>query len=53
VVVVIPVEATEQAAADILRLGTEAEVLQPPGLRRHIAELANALSRVCRDGTWS
>ncbi len=48
VIVVIPIESGEQAAADIMRLGTEAEVLGPAELRRHIAELAHALSHVYR-----
>jgi predicted DNA-binding transcriptional regulator YafY len=48
VIVVIPIESVEQAAADIMRLGTEAEVLGPAELRRHIAELAHALSHVYR-----
>ena len=48
VIVAIPIESVEQAAADIMRLGTEAEVLGPDELRRHIAELAHALSRVYR-----
>ena len=41
--IVIPTESVGQAAADILRLGREAEVVQPDELRRHIADLAQAL----------
>jgi predicted DNA-binding transcriptional regulator YafY len=46
--VTIPIESFEQAAADLLRLGTEVEVLEPAALRRRIAELAAALLRVYR-----
>ncbi len=46
VTLAVPIESVEQAAADIMRLGTEAEVLGPTELRRRIAELAHALSRV-------
>jgi predicted DNA-binding transcriptional regulator YafY len=42
-VVEIPTETVEQAAADIVRLGREAEVVKPAELRRHMAELARAL----------
>jgi predicted DNA-binding transcriptional regulator YafY len=42
--VVIPIESIEQAAADLIRLGTEVEVLDPPELRRRIAENAQALA---------
>jgi predicted DNA-binding transcriptional regulator YafY len=44
--VVIPIESIDQAAADLIRLGTEVEVLDPPELRRRIAETAHMLSRV-------
>lgn len=47
--VVIPIESVEHAAADILRLGTDAEVLEPPELRRLIAELARELAFRYRD----
>jgi predicted DNA-binding transcriptional regulator YafY len=49
VTVVIPTESIAQAAADIMRLGTEVEVLGPAELRRHIAELARSLSRLYGD----
>ena len=42
--VVIPIESIEQAAADLIKLGTEVEVLDPPQLRRRIAENAQALA---------
>jgi hypothetical protein len=35
--VVIPIESVDQAAADLMRLGAEAEVLKPMKLRRRIA----------------
>jgi len=44
--VVIPIESVDQAAAELIRLGTDAEVLEPPELRRRIAETANGLSRL-------
>jgi predicted DNA-binding transcriptional regulator YafY len=42
--VVIPIESIDQAAADLIRLGTDAEVLEPAELRWRIAENAQALS---------
>ena len=44
--VVIPIESIEQATADLIRLGAEAEVLEPSELRCHIAETARALSQL-------
>jgi predicted DNA-binding transcriptional regulator YafY len=46
--VVIPIESIDQAAADLIRLGTDAEVLEPLELRRRIAETALALSQLYR-----
>jgi predicted DNA-binding transcriptional regulator YafY len=46
VTVVIPTESIEQAAADIVRLGREAEVVEPIELRRQIGGLVQVLSRV-------
>jgi predicted DNA-binding transcriptional regulator YafY len=46
--VTIPIESVEQAASDLLRLGTDAEALEPAALRRRIAELAEAVTRVYR-----
>jgi len=37
---VIPIESIDQAAADLMRLGTDAEVLEPLELRRRVAEIA-------------
>ena len=48
--VVIPIESIEQAAADLIRLGTDAEVLEPAELRRRIAENAQAVSRLYSKG---
>ena len=48
--IVIPIESIEQAAADLIRLGTDAEVLEPPELRCRIAETAQALSRFYGNG---
>ena len=48
--VVIPIESIDQAAADLMRVGTEIEVLEPPELRRRIAETVQALSRLYGKG---
>lgn len=40
----LPVEARAVAVGDVLRLGTEAEVLGPPDLRRAVAEAVSALA---------
>ncbi|MFG2863159.1 WYL domain-containing protein [Streptomyces sioyaensis] len=39
-----PVEAPEVAVGDLLRLGTEAEVLGPPALREAIARAVSVLA---------
>ena len=45
--VVIPIESIDQAAADLIRLGTEVEVLDPPELRHRIrGDRAGAFSAV-------
>jgi predicted DNA-binding transcriptional regulator YafY len=44
--VVIPIESVEQAAADFIRLGTDAEVLEPVEVRQLIAEAARELTRL-------
>ncbi|CNG59651.1 helix-turn-helix%2C type 11 domain-containing protein [Mycobacterium tuberculosis] len=46
VVTTLPVESVEVAAAELLRLGAEAEVLAPPGLRARMAEQAARLARL-------
>ena len=46
VTVTVPIESTDQAAAELFRLGTEAEVLEPAALRRAIAAKARALSKL-------
>jgi predicted DNA-binding transcriptional regulator YafY len=43
--VTIPVEGIENAAAEVLKLGAEAEVLAPPALRRRVGEIIAALGR--------
>jgi predicted DNA-binding transcriptional regulator YafY len=47
--VVIPIEAVDQTAADLIRLGADAEVLEPLELRHRIAEMACDLSRLYGD----
>ncbi len=46
--VVVPVESIEQAAADLVRLGPDVEVLEPPILRREMARTARQLLRLYR-----
>jgi predicted DNA-binding transcriptional regulator YafY len=46
--VVIPIETIDQAAADLIRLGADAEVLEPPELRDRMAATADAVSRPYR-----
>jgi predicted DNA-binding transcriptional regulator YafY len=41
--VVIPIESVDHAAADLIRLGTDVEVLEPTELRRRIADTARQL----------
>ncbi|MBC9728900.1 YafY family protein [Streptomyces sp. TRM68367] len=48
-----PVEAEAVAVTDLLRLGTEAEVLGPPELRRAVAEAVSVLARRYGDGASS
>ncbi len=43
-----PIESVEQGVAEVLRLGTEAEVLAPPYLRTAVARTVGALNGVCR-----
>jgi predicted DNA-binding transcriptional regulator YafY len=44
--VTIPIESVDQAAIDLLMLGTEAEVLKPRELRRRIATAARAMAKL-------
>jgi predicted DNA-binding transcriptional regulator YafY len=44
--VVVPIERVEQAAADLIRLGTDAEVLEPAELRERIADMAGDVARI-------
>jgi predicted DNA-binding transcriptional regulator YafY len=43
--VTLPVGSVRQACAELLRFGSEAEVLAPPVLRAQMAEVAAALHR--------
>jgi predicted DNA-binding transcriptional regulator YafY len=45
---VIPIERMEQAAADVIRLGVDAEVLEPAELRESIAALAISVLQIYR-----
>lgn len=44
----IPIESVDHAAADLLRVGAECEVLQPAELRNRMAAAAQALARLYR-----
>lgn len=44
--IALPIESVAEAAAELMRLGAEAEVLEPAALRRRIAASARALSRL-------
>jgi predicted DNA-binding transcriptional regulator YafY len=46
--VTIPIESTEHAAVELLRLGAEGEVLAPPELRARLAATAQAMARQYR-----
>jgi predicted DNA-binding transcriptional regulator YafY len=50
ITVQIPIESIDRAATDLLRLGVDAEVLEPPELRDRIASLADDISRLYRPG---
>ncbi|MET9479024.1 WYL domain-containing protein [Streptomyces sp. NPDC006638] len=47
---VIPTESTEHACGELLRLGTDVEVVGPEELRRAISDTAHALARTYGDG---
>jgi predicted DNA-binding transcriptional regulator YafY len=47
----IPIESIEHAAQQILPLGTHAEVIGPPALRRRVGEIVRALAAVYRGKT--
>jgi predicted DNA-binding transcriptional regulator YafY len=49
--VTIPIESIDQAAQELLKLGTEAEALAPPALRRRLAETARRLASLYRPDT--
>jgi predicted DNA-binding transcriptional regulator YafY len=42
----IPIESIDQAATDLLRLGTDAELLEPAELRRRVVQAARDLIRL-------
>ncbi len=44
----IPIESIDQAASELLRLGGDVEVLEPPELRQRITDRADAVTRVYR-----
>jgi len=44
--ITIPIESIEHAAGDVLRLGAQAEVLQPVALRRRVAEITAQLAEI-------
>ena len=44
--VTIPIESIDQAAADLLRLGTDVEVLKPAALRRRLSKSAREIVRL-------
>jgi predicted DNA-binding transcriptional regulator YafY len=44
----IPIESIEHAAGQLLRLGTDVEVIGPPELRERIAQIVTALGRIYR-----
>jgi predicted DNA-binding transcriptional regulator YafY len=46
--VVIPIESVDQATAELIRLGTGAEVLEPIELRHRIGKVARELARLYR-----
>jgi predicted DNA-binding transcriptional regulator YafY len=44
--VIIPIESVDQGAADLIRLGADAEVLEPPELRDRVAGVARQLTNL-------
>jgi predicted DNA-binding transcriptional regulator YafY len=42
----IPIESEEHAQRELLRLGAEVEVLEPPSLRRRLAATAESLAAI-------
>jgi predicted DNA-binding transcriptional regulator YafY len=44
--ITIPIESIDQAAWDMLKLGSEAEVLKPVALRRRVAKAARDVARL-------
>ncbi|MFD8562984.1 helix-turn-helix transcriptional regulator [Streptosporangium canum] len=46
--VAVPIESIEQALPELLKLGADAEILAPAGLREHITQTLDALTRIYR-----
>jgi predicted DNA-binding transcriptional regulator YafY len=44
--VVVPIEQTDQAAAEMIRLGVDVEVIEPPELRKRIVAMADEVRRL-------
>lgn len=49
VTMTIPIESIKQAPMDLLRLGADAEVLEPPELRQQMARIAHDLTQLYAD----
>ena len=50
VTAVIPIESLEHAQAELLRLGAEAEIITPVGLRGRMTAVARSLAELYRSG---
>jgi predicted DNA-binding transcriptional regulator YafY len=50
ITVQIPIESIDRASTDLMRLGVDAEVLEPPELRERIGRLAAEISRLYHSG---
>ena len=48
--VTIPIESVDMAANDLLRIGAECEVLQPPELRKRIGDAARQMAALYARG---
>ena len=44
--VVVPIEQTDQAAAEMIRLGVDVEVFEPPELRKRIVAMADEVKQL-------
>jgi predicted DNA-binding transcriptional regulator YafY len=45
----VPIESTDQALRDFLRLGADIEIVEPAGLREHAARTVTAMARLYAD----